>query len=46
MVILGECEDANAIHRWSRFRDEMTLDFYGNHFNLDYDDLLILGFKF
>ena len=33
MVILGECDDANAVHRWCRFKEDV--DFHRNHFNLD-----------
>ena len=35
MVILGECENANAVHRWCCFNEESVCDFYRNHFNLD-----------
>ena len=35
MVILGECENANAVHRWCCFKEESVCDFYRNHFNLD-----------
>jgi len=38
MEVLGECEDANAVHRWCRFKREMVTNFYRNHFNLDDDD--------
>ena len=33
MVILGECDDGNAVHRWCRFKEDV--DFHRNHFNLD-----------
>ena len=35
MVILEECDDANAVHRWCRFKGETIEDFHRNHFNLD-----------
>ena len=35
MVILGECDDGNAVHRWCRFKEDAILDFHRNHFNLD-----------
>ena len=35
MIILGECDDANAVHRWCRFKEDAIQDFYRNHFNLD-----------
>ena len=35
MIILGECDDANAVHRWNRFKSDSVYDFYRNHFNLD-----------
>ena len=35
MIILGECADANAVHRWCRFKQDTIQDFYRNHFNLD-----------
>ena len=34
MVILGECDDGNAVHRWCRFKEDAILDFHRNHFNL------------
>ena len=33
MVILGECDDGNAVHRWCRFKEDVN--FHRNHFNLD-----------
>ena len=38
MEVLGECEDANAVHRWCRFKEEKITDFYRNHFNIDDDE--------
>ena len=35
MIILEECDDANAVHRWCRFKGETIEDFHRNHFNLD-----------
>ena len=35
MIILGECDDGNAVHRWCRFKEDCIQDFYRNHFNLD-----------
>ena len=35
MVILGDCENANAVHRWCCFKEDYVCDFYRNHFNLD-----------
>ena len=35
MIILGECDDPNSIHRWNRFKSDSVYDFYRNHFNLD-----------
>ena len=35
MVILGECDDGNAVHRWCRFKEDAIVDFHRNHFNLD-----------
>ena len=35
MVILGECDDANGVHRWCRFKRETIKDFHRNHFNLN-----------
>ena len=35
MIILGECDDANAVHRWCQFKEDAIQDFYRNHFNLD-----------
>ena len=35
MIILGECDDGNAVHRWCRFKEDCIHDFYRNHFNLD-----------
>ena len=35
MVILKECDDANAVHRWCRFKGEIINDFHRNHFNLN-----------
>ena len=35
MVVLGECEDANAVHRWCRFKKNVIDDFHRNHFNLN-----------
>ena len=31
MVILGECDDANGVHRWCRFKGETIEDFHRNH---------------
>ena len=35
MIILGECDDPNSIHRWNRFKSDSVYDFYRNHFSLD-----------
>jgi len=36
MVILAECDDGNAVHRWCRFKKDAIPDAYRrNHFNLD-----------
>lgn len=35
MEILGECDDANAMHRWCRFKKGSIHEFHRNHFNLD-----------
>ena len=35
MVILGDCKNANAVHRWCCFKEDYVCDFYRNHFNLD-----------
>ena len=35
MVVLGECDDANAVHRWCRFKEDVITSSFKNHFNLD-----------
>ena len=35
MIVLDECDDPNAIHRWNRFKHDSVHDFKRNHFNLD-----------
>ena len=37
MQVIGECDDANAIHRWYRFKEDVIMrpNFYRNHFSLD-----------
>ena len=35
MEVLGECDDANAVHAFNRFKEDVIHDFYRNHFNLD-----------
>ena len=39
MAILGKCNDANAVHRWCRFKEDVITDFYRNHFNIDDDEM-------
>lgn len=34
MVVLGYSDDANGVHTWCRFREDIIEDQYKNHFNL------------